>query len=171
MKTQFEVDQIEAFSSVERVKFAMAAAAYSTSAEAQEEGILPVTVKEINAAEIVIFGVVNKMFAGFVRTKEFFSADDPLEEEDTTFVQIGSLFVPKDFRGLGIAHELIEVATDAVVGIGGIPYAFVNDTSRIIFEDQGYRPTIPGELPSEASSERGNMPVIFTDSGFIGDEQ
>lgn len=124
---------------------------------ADEHSLAPASAEEIMASELALVGFVEDSFAGYIRAK---TRIDDLGR-DKVFRQVGSLFVPSQHRSQGVAHALVSNITDLVTDQQQIPYAFCGPNSLPRFEKIGYRIALPGELPSEAVSVRGNQAVIL----------
>jgi hypothetical protein len=94
--------------------------------------------------------MVNDVFAGYVGSKE------PDIHNGYIMPEVGSLWVPKEYRKHGIAHKLVSVITDVIISNGELPYAFCNPLSKVIFRESGYNNANDQDIPAVAFGTRVN---------------
>ncbi len=122
--------------------------------KASENSLAEVNVEEILASELAIVCFAEGLFAGYIRAK-------PPIVKEKTFRQVGSLVVMNHFRRQGIAGNLVGEVTSLIVEEGQTPFAFSGPASQPTFTRAGYFYALPGELPEDAVSERGNPGMIY----------
>ncbi|MBP7766901.1 GNAT family N-acetyltransferase [Candidatus Saccharibacteria bacterium] len=99
-------------------------------------------------------GVYNKFLAAVALSEGEFmgyvAADTPLRYNETTMVEIGSLWVPSQQRKRGIARSLVSYLTLAVEQEDITPFAFCNQSSIDVFLGSGYNRAMPEDIPPVA---------------------
>ena len=141
-----EIQSFNLLSSATQADVAELLSAYTNGQLGETPQMLPVTEE-----------VVHSKYAGFVALQAgelagYIGAAQPEEWNGVSMPEVGSLWVPKQFRKRGIAHKLLSAISTQLVEDGVVPYAFCNSLSEVIFKQTGYEDALPTEVPPSAFS-------------------
>lgn len=137
-----------------RLEIARALAAATTSSAEQPLQMLPITPEEVYAKYKGVVALVDGQFGGYV------GAMQPLEHGVRTMSEVGSLWVPGEFRRHGIGTALTKSVSRLIQLDGITPYAFCNPSSKGIFDASGYRERTLRDVPEEAGSLCARCPKL-----------
>lgn len=137
--------QISDFGSLNRFeKWSVAeqvALATSGGLDGESLEILPVDGRDILAKQLGFVASVQGEMVGYI------GADGPLVHDGTYMAKVGSLWVAKSARRLGIATSLVADISTRLVLEGQTPYAVCNPQSKGAFERSGYLQVPDYEVP------------------------
>ncbi|MCX6728118.1 MAG: GNAT family N-acetyltransferase [Candidatus Saccharibacteria bacterium] len=119
-------------------------AAYTNGELGEIPQMLPVQPEDVFKKFVGFVALHETTFAGFV------GSADPIEWAGLLMPEVGSLWVPKEFRNHGVANSLVRTISDYLLGEGLQPFAFVNPKSNSIFNRNGYLDAVNGEIPDSA---------------------
>lgn len=125
---------------------------YTNGEQGEKPQMLPMEESGIFAKHVALVALNGDQFAGFI------SASKPEGWQRHDMSEVGSLWVPKKFRGRGYAHELVGTISESLVREKIEPYAFVNLLSSPIFRSLGYTAARCFEVPSSAFDLCENCP-------------
>jgi N-acetylglutamate synthase-like GNAT family acetyltransferase len=106
--------------------------------------MLPIRVDEVYKKFEAYTVIAEGQFAGFI------GAASPLPHNSFDMCEVGTLWVPKNYRGNKIAHALIGAITNKLVSVNTVPYSFANTLSYPIFIDMDYEEVVSSEIPTDA---------------------
>lgn len=106
--------------------------------------MLPVTPEEVFKKTLGYVAISDNHFAGYV------SASMSLHWRNQKMTEVGTLWVPQEYRKRGIAHNLVGLVTKKVNTLGLVPYAFCNSLSESVFKDSGYEVSGACSVPVSA---------------------
>lgn len=157
------IENLQTFSHETQAKTAELIAQYTSGNTGEALQMLPVSTKDVFAkyACYVAHNVSGEdpEFAGFI------GALEPEAYMDKQLSEVGTLYVPKDFRKLGIATRLVVAITSDLEEKGITPFAFANPGSLPIFEASGYSLAMPDQLPSSVFLPCQSCPKLPINGG------
>lgn len=115
--------------------------------------MLPITPQEVFAKFTGATAMTGRVFAGYI------AASKPIAHAGSKMSEIGSLWVPKGFRGQGIAHKLVKHISTNVSKKSVTPFSFCNPLSLGVFLDSDYRQAAQEEIPAESFGLCANCPA------------
>lgn len=120
--------------------------------------MLPVTSDDVYAKHLGFVTLATTesaedTFAGYV------GASCPQEWQGQQMCEVGTLWVPQNFRKQGIAHGLVSAISQALVVQQKLPFAFCNPKSKPVFMQVGYVEAEVADLPPSAFGECAKCPV------------
>ncbi|MCA9347848.1 hypothetical protein KC867_00385 [Candidatus Saccharibacteria bacterium] len=126
---------------------------YTQGQLGEQPQMLPVTTKEVCAKFSGAVAMACGTFSGYV------AAAQPIAHAGSTMSEIGSLWVPLNYRGQGIAQKLVGHISSDVSNKDVVPFAFCNQLSLGVFLVSGYTHAKPEEIPVESFSFCSNCPA------------
>lgn len=119
----------------------------------EQPQMLPVAPEDIISRHCGVVAMSESTFCGYIGAEppDFYNGDNMSE--------VGTLWVPDDFRRQNIAGRLVEAATEEVVSEGSVPYAFCNSLSLPVFIRSGYDPVEAEEIPAAAFNACKDCPA------------
>lgn len=157
---------IEQFGSLEtdtQIQIAETVAFYTQGGASEELQMLPVDSNKVlnKYLSYVALDVTESepAFAGFI------AAAQPKEHKDRKLSEVGTLYVPSEYRKQGIATSLLQTITKALELQTITPFAFVNPTSRPIFTSEGYVPANTDQLFKGVFSPCQSCPKLPINGG------
>lgn len=127
--------------------------AYTNGQLNEQPQMLPISSNEIFEKQVVLVALQNEAFAGFI------AATWPEEHGELTMPEVGTLWVPAEFRGQKIAHALADTISTGLFLAGQVPYAFCNSLSLPILTDVGYAVAKETAIPPTAFTACKNCPM------------
>ncbi len=141
-------------------QFAMAISAETQHQFIAEQKIVPITPRSVLQREIGLVAVQNDLLVGYIGATKV----------HVEYTQVGTLMVPEHYQGSGIGKQLVARITELVTEADQQPFAFCNPSSQSSFENAGFLPALPGELPPHSQSHFNNQPMIYMGSTNRRDE-
>lgn len=148
----YEIHNMETLSSGCQQDIADQVSEYTKGNMGEKPQMLPVDPSDVLDKFVGYAALENGQLAGYM------GAVTPEEHNLVVMSEVGTLWVPEQYRGQGIAHALINIVTADVVGKGIKTYAFCNPLSQSIFEERGYEITGLESVPATALSACGTCP-------------
>jgi len=149
----YEIEHLHADPEEEQLAIAQLIEDYTHGKLDETPQMLPVTVAEVMSKHIALRAKVNNTFAGFI------GAISPVARHNQPMSEIGTLWVPKTFRGNGIAFNLIKAAQAELAQQGITSFAFGNPGSEPIFKAAGFSIALCSELPTNVFEACANCPA------------
>lgn len=115
---------------------------YTSGNMGETPQMLPITAEAVMQKHLGVVALHNDVLAGYV------GATNPIFHIGTPMLEVGSLWVPGEYRKQGIAHMLIDAITSKLIENNYLPYAFCNSLSLPIFKNIGYFETCSKSVPS-----------------------
>lgn len=133
-------------------EFARKIAQYTNGLEGEQPQMLPVEPDDVRQ-RLGLVALYNKEFAGYI------SATDPIEHNGSSMSEVGTLWVPRQYRGQKIA-TMLGVCMNVLLEKDGVtPYVFCNPLSNGVFTGIGFVPATGDDLPSGAFDACAICPV------------
>jgi N-acetylglutamate synthase-like GNAT family acetyltransferase len=149
----YEIHNMETLLSGFQLDIADQVSQYTKGNMGEKPQMLPVGPSDVLDKFIGYAALENGQLAGYM------GAVTPEEHNLVGMSEVGTLWVPEQYRGQGIAHALIDIVTADVVGKDLKAYAFCNPLSQSIFEERGYAITGPESVPATALSACSTCPM------------
>ena len=127
--------------------------AYTKGELGEKPQMLPVEPIDIYQKHLGVVALRDDVFSGYV------GATNPIRHNELKMLEVGSLWVPEQHRGKGVAHSLVSFITKSLLQLGETPYAFCNPLSKPIFIELGYVEGMPELIPPAAYSECERCPL------------
>lgn len=115
--------------------------------------MLPITPEAVMQKQLGVVVLHESTFAGYV------GATNPIFHNDTSMLEVGSLWVTGEYRKKGLAHVMVSSITRKLVERQYLPYAFCNSLSLPIFKSVGYVETCSKSVPSCALDACSDCPM------------
>lgn len=128
-------------------------ASYTQGEMGEKPQMLPVTAQEVQDKFMAVIATSEGVFAGYA------AAAQPASHVGQEMSEVGSLWVPSEYRGQGIAHKLVQQVSEKVQQRSVVPFAFCNPLSVNVFLNSGYAEAAPEEIPVEAFSLCASCPM------------
>ena len=116
---------------------------WTNGSEGEDLQMLPQAPEEIYKKQIALVAAYMDKPIGFI------AASDAAEQNGQQMTEVGTLYVAKQFRKMGVGKLLVGLATAKVLEAGQIPYAFANNKSTGLF-GEWYEPGCFADLPGIA---------------------
>ena len=128
----------------EQFKIANLVSSYTKGELGESPQMLPVTPEEIFGKYLGVVATKDGIFAGYV------GATKPALHNGLYMPEVGSLWVPKAYRKMGIAQAIVQCISITLDVTGHIPYAFCNPLSSGVFKHANYEEAASDEIPAMA---------------------
>jgi ribosomal protein S18 acetylase RimI-like enzyme len=152
-----EISEFEDLADKTKQEVSEAVAAFTNGQLGEQPQMLPVSPEDIYKKYAGFVAFIQGVFAGYI------GAAGPEEFKGKPMAEAGSLWVPKEYRGLGIAHKLVGTVSNHLISGGILPYAFCNPLSEKIFEDNNYVQSLSSEIPESALTDCADCPMKPSD--------
>lgn len=126
---------------------------YTHGEAGESPQMLPVSAEDIYRKQFGLLALTGEIFCGYI------GATKPTNHNGIQMPEVGTLWVPRKYRGNEIAQLLVKKATRQAVDSNMKPYAFCNQLSLGIFEKSGYQIKNTEDVPASALSECAKCPV------------
>lgn len=127
-----------------QTEVAAVVSAYTQGELGEKPQMLPVTRQDVTEKFAGVIAMAEGVFSGYV------AATTPVKHMNGEMSEVGSLWVPKTYRGQGVARALVGHISEVIWQKGVVPYAFCNPLSIGVFKSSGYEQSGPEAIPVEA---------------------
>lgn len=139
-----EINKFELLSDSTQEEVAKLVSEYTNGVLGEKPQMLPVSEQDIFNKYTGFVALDSSVFAGYI------GATWPEEHNQEYMPEVGSLWVPKEFRGQGLAGKLLGIVGVNLSSVGDLPYAFCNPLSLPVFIGAGYKKAKTNEVPVTA---------------------